>query len=126
MEELIRVLTARLSGSALPLYLADAVPENTAFPYMTAEVVSPFRMGEAGSIRLTLWCAGPNVNLARMVLHTTMTQYFPGRGLVLQGEKGRYILLPETASHVQSGETRGICTPMKVRYYPAAKEADPA
>ena len=54
MEELIRALTARLTSSTLPLYLADAVPENTAFPYLTAEVVSPFRMGEPGSIRLTL------------------------------------------------------------------------
>ena len=42
MEELIRALTARLTSSTLPLYLADAVPENAAFPYLTAEVVSPF------------------------------------------------------------------------------------
>lgn len=126
MEELIRTLTARLTSSTLPLYLADAVPENAAFPYLTAEVVSPFRMGEPGSIRLTLWCTGPNVNLARMVLHTTMTQYFPGRGLVLQGDNGRYVLRSEAAQCVQSDDARGICTPMEVRFYPAAKEAETA
>ena len=126
MEELIRALTARLTSSTLPLYLADAVPENAAFPYLTAEVVSPFRMGEPGSIRLTLWCTGPNGNLARMVLHTTLTQYFPGRGLVLQGDNGRYVLRSEAAQCVQSGDARGICTPMEVRFYPAAKEAETA
>ena len=126
MEELLQLLTNRLTGSAIPLFLADAVPENTGFPYMTAEVAAPFRMDQPGSIRLTLWCAGANANQARIVLHTTTAQYFPGRGLVLQGEKGRYILLPEAASNVQSGEARGVCTPMEVRFYPAEKEADPA
>lgn len=124
MEELIRALTARLSVSALPMYLADAVPESAAFPYLTAEVSAPCRMGKPGSVRLTLWATGPNVNQARMVLNTMMTQYFPGRGLVLAGETGRYILLPEPASLVQSGEARGICVPMEVRFYPEGKEAD--
>ena len=126
MEELIRALTARLTSSTLPLYLADAVPENAAIPYLTAEVDSPFRMGEPGSSRLTLWGTGPNVNLARMELHTTLTQYFPGRGLVLQGDNGRYVLRSEAAQCVQSGDARGICTPMEVRFYPAAKEAETA
>lgn len=126
MEDLIRALTARLSGSALPLYLADAVPERAAFPYITAEIIAPCRMGKPGSICLTLWATGPNVNQARMVLNTVLTQYFPGRGLVLTSEAGRYILLPEPATLVQSGEARGICSPMEVRFYPAGKEADPA
>lgn len=126
MEELIRALTARLDGSAVPLYLADSVPENTPFPYMTAEVVAPCRMGLPGSIRLTLWSAGPNVNLARMILHSTLTQYFPARGFVLDCATGRYVLRPETSTLVQSGEARGICSPVEVLYYPAKKEADPA
>lgn len=126
MEDLILALTARLADSAVPLYLSDVVPENTAFPYVTAEIIAPLRTDKPGSIRLTIWSNSPNVNEVRMALHTTLMHHIPLRGFTLQSEKGRYILRPETASLAQSGQARGICTPLEVYFYPAGKEADPA
>lgn len=126
MEDLILALTAHISGSALPLYLADAVPEKTPFPYLTAEVVSPCRPDAKGSLLLTLWCVGDDANPARMELHSAMMQAFPKRGAVLTSSTGRYILQPERSALVQSGAARGVCTTMEIRFYPAKEEADQA
>lgn len=126
MEDLILALAAYMSGSSLPLYLADAVPEKAAFPYMTAEAVSPCQPGVEGSILLTLWCVGDDANLNRMELHSVLMLAFPQRGTVLTSAAGRYILQPERSDLVQSGVARGIRLTLGVRFYPAEKEADQA
>ena len=126
MEDLILTLNAHLSGSGLSLYLADAVPENTPFPYLTAEITSPCQADQAGSICLTLWCGGDNANLARMVLHSTISQYFPHRGITLTATRGRYILMPGQIELKQSGDVRGLATDMAVRFYPAMQEGTQA
>ena len=122
MEELILTLEAHLAGSGLSLYLADAVPENTPFPYLTAEITATCRAEQTGRIRLTLWCVGDNANLTRMVLHSTLSQYFPHRGITLTAAHGRYILMPGQLELTQSGAARGLSTDMAVSFYPAKQE----
>lgn len=111
MKELILALTAHLSDNGLALYLADAVPEKAAFPYLTAELVSPCQTDAKGSIRLTLWCAGDDANLARMTLHAVLMERFPQRGMVLPAADGRYILRPEATHQVQSGAAKASAPP---------------
>jgi len=126
MGDMIQALITSVSGSGLPLYLADAVPENAAFPYMTAEVVSPCQEDVKGSIHLTLWCVGENANLKRMELHSLLMLAFPRRGTLLTTSAGRYILQTERSDFLQSGVAKGIRLTMGVRFYPAEKEAEQA
>lgn len=122
MEDLILALTGYLSGSELPLYLVDAVPEKAAFPYLTAEVVSPCQPDVKGSILLTLWCVGDDANLKRMELHSLLMLAFPYRGTMLTSAAGRYILQPERSDLVESGTAKGSRLTLGVRFYPAEKE----
>lgn len=118
MHPIIRALAAYLQDCGLPLYLTDAVPTGQDFPYLTAEASAPFAPDKRGSLILTLWCAGGMVNTTRLMLHDSLMQHFPARGLCLETEAGLAVLLPGTARAVQQGEAMGVETALALRFFP--------
>lgn len=123
MEALIRALLSYLSPCGLPVYLADAVPEGSPFPYLTMEAASPLTDKEPGSICLTIWCEGNVANTARLVFHTVLTQYFPSRGMCLLTDDGLIALQPQGLVRlVESGPAKGITLPLSCRLFPTPKE----
>lgn len=122
MEAIVRALLAHLQNQGMPVYLADAVPQGEAFPYMTVEAEVPLTARDPGHIRLTIWCAGDHANAARFALHTSLVSNFPTRGMCLPTEAGLAVLIPQgEACCVQSGMTRGATLPLSLRLYPTAK-----
>lgn len=118
MQAVIRALTEYLTGCGLSLYLADCVPQGLAFPYLTAEVSLPCTGNQQGSVTLTLWCAGSMANTTRLLLHDSLMQYFPPRGLPLMTDEGLAVLRPGRVQFVQQGTARGLETRLDVHFFP--------
>ena len=118
MHPLLRALTEYLSDSGLPLYLADCVPQGQPFPYLTADATLPCTGEKRGRITLTLWCAGSGANAVRLVLHDSLMQYFPRRGLCLSTDAGLAVLRPGSVRFVQQDAALGLETALDVHFFP--------
>ena len=118
MYAVIYALVEYLKDYGLEMHLADCVPQGASFPYLTAAASLPCAGDGQGHIDLTLWCAGPLANTSRLMMHGTLMQYFPHRGLTLQTDEGLAILRPGTVTLVQEGAAIGIRTALDVRFFP--------
>lgn len=120
LTELYQALTTWLSGFDAPLYLADCVPAETAFPYLTASMSVPLSSGEAGALTLTLWCHGDAANTERFHLSESLAEHLPARGFRIALKDGTYTLRMKAGpTHVHSQEALGMKTVWTFRCYPA-------
>lgn len=118
MYAVVQALIEYLADFGLPVHLADTVPQGLAFPYLTAAVSMPCAPGSKGCITMTLWCAGGIANTSRLMLHDTLMQYFPHRGLPLETQGGLAVIRPGMTECVQQGAALGVRTTLDVRFFP--------
>ncbi len=110
LKELHQALVQLFTPLALPVYLADCVPEGAYFPYIIAEAAVAPLPGQEGSLTLTLWCAGCAANTERFLLTERMLEYLPARGLRLTLAHGMAALRMTDSTCLRSGEALGIRT----------------
>lgn len=122
MLTLQKALLSHLSPLNLPVYLADCVPERTAFPYMTMEMKRGGGFPADGNVALTLWCRGAEANTQRAELAGALHALFPDCGTVLTLPNGAAALYPSAESalaHAASQDARGIRFRLTLRLYAA-------
>lgn len=120
MLTLQKALLTHLSPLALPVYLADCVPERTPFPYVTMALNCGGGFPADGDVTLTLWCRGAEANLQRASLAASLQALFPDGGTVLTLENGAAALYPAEANalaHAASQDARGLRFRLALRLY---------
>ena len=117
----MRALMAYLGDCGVPVYLSDAVPYATSFPYITLDVSLPRSPEHRGSLALTLWTAGASANITRLFLYTTLADYFPARGTRFPLEEGLAVIRAGgPIGCVHAGEALGLSMQLDVRFFPSA------
>lgn len=83
MTQLYRLLYAHLSTLGFPLYAADQVPHDAAFPYLTFEAVLPGDLQGTGTLTLRAWCRSDAPHSERLRLGDMLMACVPLSGLPL-------------------------------------------
>ena len=113
-------LMTHLAPLDMPVYLADSVPENTPFPYATAEVKPALAGQDSGTLTLTLWSCGESANAERLTQADTLFALLPARGVRLATDDGVLLLrLKSPAACVQDDAARGLQTVWQLAHIPS-------
>ncbi len=119
LTDLYTALMNRLAPLDPPVYLADCVPCQAVFPYVTLRFVSPLTPGESGSLTVTVWTEGHTANARRLVLADEVLTLLPPRGLRLTASSGAALLRQKGgASCVQESKALGVQIDYQVQFIP--------
>ena len=121
LTELYEALALHLAPLDAPVYLAECVPPDTLFPYVTAQVAAPCTPAEKGRITLTLWCLGSAANSDRLHLGDALLSLLPAEGLHMPMKSGFALLrMDSPAECLRSGDALGLRMTWSLRCYPHA------
>jgi hypothetical protein len=120
LSHIFSALTNRLSRLPYPMYMADCVPEGTAFPYVTAEIAAPLTPDAEGSLTLTVWTKGSTAHSERITHAETLHQLLPLRGAWLAAATGTITLAGDGPIRcVQDGPLLGAESRWTLRFFPS-------
>ena len=121
LTSLYKALLTQLEPLAMPVFLTDCVPQGSCFPYMTAQILAPLSAGDAGQIKLTIWCCADTPNAERLLRTDALLALLPSRGLRLTLPDGAALLRRTgTTLSVRDDIALGLQTTWQLQYYPHA------
>lgn len=119
LTALFEALVQQLSPLACPVYLADCVPQDAAFPRIAADLSPAPGPGQDGLVRLTAWTG--STNAGRFALADALLTLLPPQGLCLSTAAGRALLFCDgQAECIREHDALGIRLTWRVRFYPSA------
>ena len=98
LKTIHRALLDCFSGLGLPLYPADCVPDDAAFPYLTLAVEPPLTPARSGRVTLTLWFHSDSAHAERLSWGDQLLNLLPSRGVWLNSGSETLLLTPEKAA----------------------------
>lgn len=127
LTSVFRALCAHMAPLGLPLYLAECVPADATFPYITARIAVPLAPHAAGSVTLTFWSLDSQPLSRRVFRADELLSLLPARGFSLETSACTLALRQEGgATCVREGAALGVRTVWKLRCFPAGKEGSHA
>ena len=112
-------LTAYIGGLGLPVYHADAIPDDAAFPYLTLAVEAPLTPLKPGHVTLTLWCHSGEAHAERLTCGDQLLTLLPPRGRWLNTGYETLLLTPEKpAQLLQERTALGLRITWKLARHP--------
>lgn len=119
LMSIFRALYDLLTDAGLPVYLADCVPDQADFPYITAEIEAPLTSRSAGAVTLTFWFTEDQANSQRLSRMDRLLKQLPARGLWLTTDSGTITLRQEgNAACLREGDVQGMKTRWKLCCFP--------
>lgn len=120
LTSVFQALNGLLSAMGLPLYMADCVPQEAAFPYMTMAVSAPLTPATAGALTLTIWCCSDSSHADRVFYVDDLLTYLPARGVRLVMDDVAITLQQNGASAcIREKGLMGLQTDWTLRCFPA-------
>ncbi len=105
LTELYTLLAARLQALGYPMWAADAVPDNAAFPFVTAVIRPSASLLGTGRVTLTGWCRSDARHADRLTLADDLLKLVPPGGLLLPLTEGAAALFRGDRMAVEWPET---------------------
>lgn len=121
LTDLMNRLHTLLEAASCPVYLADSVPPDAAFPYMTMQVEPAVHPGCGSPLTLTAWHCSGTSNTDRFALADTLLTLIPASGLRIPLESGvacLYRARGKGVSCVRSTNALGLTMPMMLYLCP--------
>lgn len=122
LTELYAALVTLFGQADAPVFLADCVPLDAAFPYVTLAMDVPAAPDAEGAVTLTCWHACMSSNASRLALLDALLALIPAGGLRIRLDSGTAAIFRaegDGVSCVRSGNALGMTLPLSLRCYPA-------
>lgn len=127
LTSIFRALCEHMAPLGLPVYLAQCVPSDAAFPYITAKISVPLSTHATGAVTLTLYAPGDQPHSRFVSLADELLTLLPAHGFHLDTDACALALRQEGgAMCVREGAALGVRGVWKLRCFPARKEASHA